>query len=53
MLLSRNENNIGEKLKQAYIEELREYCKEQGFTAEQTETFIENSLKSEDDYLGE
>lgn len=34
-----------EKLKQAEQEELEAYCKEQGFTAEQTKVFIENSIK--------
>ena len=43
-------NNISEKahiaemLKQHEIDELTEYCKEQGFTAEQTEIFVRNSI---------
>lgn len=34
-----------EKLRQAEREELEAYCKEQGFTAEQTKIFVDNSMK--------
>jgi hypothetical protein len=33
-----------EKLKQLEREELEDYCREQGFTKEQTELFVKNSL---------
>lgn len=36
--------NIIDKLKQNEIDELVEYCEDQGFTKEQTELFVKNSL---------
>lgn len=33
-----------EKLKQLEKEELEDYCRERGFTKEQTELFVKNSL---------
>lgn len=48
------DKNWEEKLNQAEKEELEEYCKEQGFSEQQTEIFIKNSLEnSQNVYLGE
>lgn len=39
-----NDKRIPEKLKKFEEEELIEYCKTQGFSEEQTEIFVKNSL---------
>lgn len=39
-----NAKNIDEELRQHEIEELLDYCNEQGFSEEQTEIFVKNSL---------
>ena len=41
-----DEKDISKKLLEYEKAELGEYCKQQGFTKEQTETFIKNSIKS-------
>lgn len=41
-----NDKDVAQKLKRAETEELIEYCKEQGYSAEQTEQFVKNSLAS-------
>ena len=54
MLFHYEEKNISKKLREAETAELEAYCKQQGYTKEQTEAFIKNSLaKSEEEYLGE
>ena len=44
MIFHSSENNIPQKLKQHEIDELIEYCKEHGFSEEQTEIFVRNSV---------
>lgn len=46
MTYSQKDKDISQKLRNDEINELREYCKESGFTPEQTEIFIKNSLAS-------
>lgn len=54
MIFHHDAKNIKEKLREEEKAELETYCKEQGFTKEQTEIFVKNSLANTDDvYLGE
>lgn len=43
-LFSRDTEDLGEKLKQIEREELEDYCKEQGFTPDETAIFVKNSI---------
>lgn len=44
MIFSVESKDTREKLKQLEREELEDYCREQGFTKEQTELFVKNSI---------
>lgn len=44
MIFNRTEKNIREKLKAAETAALKEYCKSQNFTEEETSVFIENTI---------
>lgn len=44
MLFSPFDKDWERKLEEAEIEDLKEYCKQQGFTKEQTKIFVENSM---------
>lgn len=44
MTFSVGTKDIKDKLKQLEREELEEYCRENGYTKEQTEQFVKNSL---------
>lgn len=39
---------LHQKLTEGYINELEDYCKSKGYTKEQTELFIKNSLEAEE-----
>lgn len=45
-LFAPNTKDIEKKLLEHEKEELEEYCKEQGFTKEETEVFVKNSIKN-------
>lgn len=45
MICLPEEKNFKEIIKQHEIEELKEFCEDQGFTPEQTKAFIERSMK--------
>lgn len=44
MMFSVGSKDTKEKLKRSEQEELEDYCREQGYTKEQTRVFVENSL---------
>ena len=45
MMFEKSTLNLESKLKDEERKELIEYCKSQGFTEKETETFVKNSLE--------
>ncbi len=45
MICLPDEKNFKEIIKQHEIEELKEFCEDQGFTSEQTKEYIERIMK--------
>ena len=45
MIFDPNQKEWSDKLKKFEIEELKAFCKEQGFTEAETEEFVKNSIK--------
>lgn len=53
MFVAKDTLNKEKVLRDYEIEDLKDYCKEQGYSDEQTKIFIENSLKSTNLILSE
>lgn len=45
MIYHYDDKDISRKVKAAEVEDLKAYCEAQGFTPEQTELFIKNSIE--------